>query len=396
MNARVCPDCDVTRGAHIGDWIDAFLSYATAPIALFAQRVVPQMSSVLEVALTTTGLMRRVWNTNIPLTELVARDRLVVEACMRAKLPVYVLVGPAGATSHIGVRVGEKTIHFDGLPSSEDLGGPMSKLSNSKTHMKAVLDSLSVPIASSRTFWWWQRRRASEYAAALPRVVVKPDAGTMDRHVTTDVTSKTFDSAFARAGRFGPRVVVEEYVPHMVVRVTVVGEDVFAVRYEPPCVVGDGVHTIEKLVEIENQDPSRKAMTDQTGSKHRILFGVETDSLLGEMGFTRTSVPQKGARVGIRRDPFVRHGSTFVDVTTQIDESVRAMALRLAQKLNAFVLGIDCIAEDISKPINEQRFVVLEVNAVPFIELHATKERPYEIGDAVVKGIVKAVSKEQT
>lgn len=394
MMRRVqCPDCDVSRAAHVGDWIDALLARLAHPAAGIAARFAPQLSALIEWLVLSTGLMRRVWDADIPRDQLVARDRLVVEACTRAGIPVYVLVGPAGATTHIGARIGSTTIRFDGLPSYEDLGCAPSRITNSKTQMKERLRALGAPVAESRTFWFWQSVAAERYAKTLGRIVVKPDAGTMDRHVSVDVTTETFAEAFAKARRFGPRIIVETYVPHTVMRITVIGgRDVFALRYEAPGVVGDGVHTVRALIELENSNPRRKPMTDSHASVHHIALDDETEKYVAAQNMTLQSVPDAGMRVSVRRDPFVRHGSTFTDVTKLVHPDFRALAVSIAEGLNAFAAGIDCIVEDFSRAPSQQTCVVLEVNPVPFIELHATSDRPTEIGDAVVQALVRVAS----
>lgn len=392
-----CPDCDVSRAAHVGDWMDALVSSFALPVASIGARYTPALSAWIEWVMVGTGLMRRAWNDEIPLAQLVARDRLVVQALMRAKIPVYVLVGPAGATTHIGARVKNTTIRFDGLPSYEDLGLPSSRIRNSKTHMKALLRALGAPVAASRTFWFWHLTAAQRFAKGLGRVVVKPDAGTMDRHVSVDVSPAAFPDAFRKARRFGPRIVVEQYVPHTVMRITVIGGvHLFALRYEAPGVVGDGVHTVHELIARENANPHRKPMTDSHASMHHLALGDETESHLAAQHMTLESVPAAGVRVSVRRDPFVRHGSTFSDITDVLHPEFKELARRIAHGLHAFAAGIDCIAEDFSRPPQEQMCVVLEANPVPFIELHATTSaREIEVGDAVVQVLRASVSTER-
>lgn len=343
------------------------------------------------------GLMHRAWNEEIPLAKLVARDRLMVEALVRAHMSVYVLVGPAGPTTHIGVTLGARTVRFDGLPTYEDLGGEALRISNNKTRMKRAIAALGAPVAESRTFWWWQRRAARAYAKALGRSVVKPEQGTMDRHVNIDVNGEAFDAAFNSARRFGPRIIVEAYVPHTVARVTVIGgEKIFAVQYEPPRVIGDGTHAIGALIERANADPARADMGDASRSTHKLVLGEETNALLSAQGMTLESVPAPGTCVRLRRDPFVRNGSEFVDVSDSLHDDFKATARSLARGLNALAVGVDCIAEDFSRPLKGQTFVVLECNPVPFIDLHATSERPQEIADAVVKELLRATGTART
>ena len=65
-------------------------------------------------------------------------------------------------------------------------------------------------------------------------------------------------AAYEVAVREGSGVLVEQFVPGVVHRVLVVNHRAVAVsRSQPEVVVGDGVHTIDELVDIVNQDPRR-------------------------------------------------------------------------------------------------------------------------------------------
>lgn len=400
MTAKLCPDCDVPRLSHIGDWLDALFSYVL-PEMRWVSRYSRYAARVLEALFVGTGIMTRVWDADIKLSEVSPRTRVFLRALMRAGMPCYVLKGPAGWTTHIGVRTPFGMMRFDGLPTAEDFGRPRALSVENKWKEKQFIRAQGAPAPEGRTFFFFEVRAAHLYASknlGYP-VAVKPLSGTMARHVTFGIESDaSFHEGFARARRYGPHMLVEEHMPGFVHRVTVVdGRDVFCVRQEPPHVVGDGSQSIEALIEEENRRPERGPIDSLAHMQHKILLAPDTPEVLREQGYASLAdVPKEGARVQLRRDPFLRNGGGLVHQTLEMHDDFRTIARRLAQASGIFIVGIDIMAEDITRPMSGQRCGVLEMNAVPFIEMHVEREEDARIGDAIVKAMQRASQTERT
>ncbi len=92
-------------------------------------------------------------------------------------------------------------------------------------------------------------------------VVIKPRNGNHGRCVTVGVhTPAEARQAYRRAaaGSGSCEVIVETYVPGKDYRVLVVeGRVAAAAELRPPCVTGDGEHTVIELIDILNADPRR-------------------------------------------------------------------------------------------------------------------------------------------
>lgn len=395
MNAKMCPDCDVPRLAHVGDWLDALFSYAL-PEMRWVSCYSRHAARLLEALFVGTGVMERVWAKDIELSEVSPRTRVFLRALMRAGVPCYVLKGPAGWTTHIGVRTPSGVMRFDGLPTAEDLGRPRALSVENKWREKQFIRAQGAPAPEGRVFYFWQEQKALRYAKeklGFP-VAIKPLSGTMARHVTFGIQDDAaFHEGFARARRYGPQLLVEKHMPGFVHRVTVVdGRDVFCVRQEPPSVVGDGTSSIAALIEKENKDPARGPMDSLSHMQHKIVLSPETPEVLKEQGYASPSdVPQAGARVYLRRDPFLRNGGGLVHLTDKMHEDFRTTARSLARASGIFIVGIDIMAEDIARPMHAQTCGVLEMNAVPFIEMHVASEEDARIGDAIVEALQKAL-----
>jgi D-alanine-D-alanine ligase-like ATP-grasp enzyme len=400
MASKLCPDCDVPRLAHIGDWLDALFSYALPEMKWVSgySRVAAQ---ALEALFVSTGVMKRVWDKDIELSEVSPRTRVFLRALMRAKMPCYVLKGLAGWTTHIGVRTPSGVMRFDGLPTAEDFGRPRALSVENKWKEKEFIRAQGAPVPEGRTFLFFQAQAAHLYASktlGYP-VAVKPLSGTMARHVTFGIKDDAaFYDGFARARRYGPRILVEEHMPGFVHRVTVVdGRDVFCVRQEPPHITGDGSQSIAALIEEENRRPERGPIDSLSHMQHKILLAADAPEVLKEQGYASLEdVPKEGARVYLRRDPFLRNGGGLVHLTDDMHEDFRAIARRLAQASGIFIVGIDIMAEDITRPMHGQRCGVLEMNAVPFIEMHVSRQDDTRIGDSIVEAMQKAQATART
>ncbi len=55
------------------------------------------------------------------------------------------------------------------------------------------------------------------------------------------------------------------------------------------------------------------------------------------------------------------------DVTNEVHEETRKMAITIAQKLDMQICGVDIISSDISQPLSETNGIILELNATPGI-----------------------------
>ena len=159
-------------------------------------------------------------------------------------------------------------------------------------------------------------------------------------------------------------MLVEQFAPGNDYRLLVVGGKlVAAARREPAQVVGDGVHTIAELVEIVNMDPRRGE--DHATSLSKIQLDADLAGRAGRPGLDAPLDPPAGQRVLIRRNANLSTGGTAIDVTDRVHPEVAARAIEAAQVVGLDIAGVDVVATDISRPLEEQGGVIVEVNAAP-------------------------------
>jgi len=217
-------------------------------------------------------------------------------------------------------------------------------------------------------------------------VVVKPQDGNQGKGVALNLTTEEqVRAAFEAAAAVSKRIIVEQYCPGQDYRVLVVGDRmVAAARREPAQVLGDGVHTIEELVAIVNRDPRRADHHADILSK--ICLDAVSLGVLREQGLFPTSVPQAGRKVLIRRNANLSTGGTAVDVTDQVHPETAARAIEAAQVVGLEIAGVDIVCPDISRPLEEQNGVIVEINAAPGLRMHLSpssgQARP--VGEAII------------
>jgi cyanophycin synthetase len=233
-------------------------------------------------------------------------------------------------------------------------------------------------------------------------VVIKPRNGNHGRCVTVGVrTAAQARQAYRRAaaGSGSCEVIVETFAPGRDYRVLVVdGRVAAAAELRPPCVTGDGEHTVIELIDLLNADPRR----GQGHSRPLTKITVD-DAMLAHIaaaGYQPGTVPTPGQQVTLRRNGNLSTGGTSKDVTDQVHADVAELCRRIAAVTGLDVCGIDLRAEDIGAPLvapslaggsgrpsgGHKAAAVIEINACPGLRMHLS---PAEgSGRAVAEAIV--------
>lgn len=261
-------------------------------------------------------------------------------------------------------------------------------ISRDKQLTKTLLKQLGLPVAAGRPV----RDEADAWTAAvevgLP-VVVKPRDADYGLGVSVKLwTQAEVSAAYREAREQSQHVLIEQYLPGEMYRLTVVGGRVVAAaRREPAQVIGDGKQTISELVATANRDPLRAP--DCASSLWEITLEAEALRVLADQRLTLDSVPAVDQRVLLRYDPSISAGGATVDVTDQVNADFAAVIVDAVQFVGLDVAGVDVIAEDIRRPLAGQVAGILEINAGPAIILHLSPfcEPPRPVPEAIVSSL---------
>lgn len=259
-------------------------------------------------------------------------------------------------------------------------------IAQDKELTKSLLRSVGVPVPEGVPVANAQEAWEAAQEIGVP-VVVKPQYGSQGRGVAVNlVTRDQITAAWASAREEGRSIIVEKFAPGEDYRVLVVGARVVAAALRhPPRVVGDGVRTIEELVAEVNADPRRGE--DHATSLSKLKLDAIGLAVLEEQGFTSASVPSNGKVVVLRRNANLSTGGSAADVTDLVHPDVAARAVDAARIVGLDIAGIDIVCSDISRPLEAQHGVVVEVNAAPGLRMHLepSEGRGRPVGEAIVE-----------
>jgi len=265
-------------------------------------------------------------------------------------------------------------------------------ISRDKDLTKTLLTSCGVPVPEGRVVTSPEDAWEAAEEIGVP-VAVKPTDANHARGVSLELTLREqVEAAYHVADREGSEVMVERYVPGIEHRLLVVGNRVVAAsRGETASVVGDGKSTIVQLIETQiNSDP--RCGEDESFPLEPIRVEREpaVQLELQRQGFGPESIPPAGKKVLI-----IRYGNLADDVTDEVHPEVAEAATLAARVVGLDIAGVDIVAEDISRPLEEQRGAIVEVNAGPGLLMHLkpAKGKPRPVGEAIVDSLFPAGGK---
>lgn len=256
-------------------------------------------------------------------------------------------------------------------------------IAQDKELTKKLLRAAGVPVPEGREVF--SASDAWEAACELNApAVIKPLDANHGRGVTINLINRDkIEEAYRYAAMESSdgTVVVERMIPGFEHRLLVVGARVVAAsRGEPAYVQGDGEHSISQLVELQlNSDPRRG--DEDLYPLARIEFDPSVLLTLEQAGWNPDSVPPPRQQVLIRY-----HGNLAVDCTANVHPDVAARAVEAARIVGLDIAGLDLVAEDISRPLEDQLGAIVEINSMPGLHMHVKPlHGPAQpVGDAIV------------
>lgn len=180
-----------------------------------------------------------------------------------------------------------------------------------------------------------------------------------------------FAKAVEIAFREDKEIMVEDYLVGTEYRFFVLGEETLAVLLRVPAnVVGDGVHTVAELVATKNAHPLR-GDGNRTPLK-KIALGDIEQLQLKEQGLTVDSIPAKDQLVQLRANSNISTGGDSIDMTDEMHDSYKRLAVGITKAMGAAVCGVDLIIPNLKKPAEASlnSWGVIEANFNPMMMMH--------------------------
>ena len=238
-----------------------------------------------------------------------------------------------------------------------------------KEQTKKMLDAASIPVAKGSICVDEEDLAETIKSIGYP-IVLKPLDGNHGKGASINVTSwEDAVLGLEYAQKYSRRVIVERFITGFDFRVLVIDNKIVAAAQRVPAhVVGDGINSIEELIEIVNADPRR-------GYGHEnVLTEIDIDrdslELLEKRNLTVKSIPEKGDVVYLKSTANLSTGGTSIDVTDMMHPENIFMAERISRIIGLDICGIDIMASNLTQSLKENGGVILEVNAAPGFRMH--------------------------
>lgn len=258
-------------------------------------------------------------------------------------------------------------------------------IASDKDMTKNLLASCGVPVPEGAIARSPDEAWEEAQDIGLP-VVVKPVDANHGRGVSLNLmTELEVKAAYTIASNEGDSrsVLVERYITGNEHRLLVVGRKVVAAaRGESVWVTGDGRRNVAELCDSQiNIDPRRGESEEFPLSPVKPRESEENQLQLQRQGLTPDSVPQEGQKVLIQLN-----GNVADDVTDLVHPDVAHAAALAARIVGLDIAGIDLVCEDVSRPLEEQRGAIIEVNASPGLLAHMkpASGTPRNVGKDIV------------
>jgi cyanophycin synthetase len=240
-----------------------------------------------------------------------------------------------------------------------------------KAATKKLLGEMGVPVPKGFRIRYEDEVESTVKSVGFP-VVIKPLDGNHGRGATVGI--ETLEDAIAAfhvakdESRSG-YVIVEKMLAGNDFRALVVNNQLIAIAERTPAhVVGDGVNTIQQLIDQVNSDPRR-------GYGHEnVLTQIDVDSqteqLLKAKNYTLETVLPSDEILHLKTTANLSTGGTAIDRTDVAHPENIFLFERIAKIVGLDIAGIDVIAPNVSDPLRENGGGIIEINAAPGFRMH--------------------------
>ena len=242
-------------------------------------------------------------------------------------------------------------------------------LAGNKDETKKMLQEAAIPVAKGMCI-----KDESEVDTVIAKVgfplVFKPLDGNHGKGASINVkTEAEARAAFDHAKKYSRRIIVEKFITGYDFRILVINNKFTAAALrEPAHVIGDGVSTIQQLIDTENKDPRRGYGHENVLTE--ISIDKETNDELAKNKYTLDTILEKSVKCYLKGTANLSTGGTSTDVTDIVHPHNIFIFERISRIIGLDICGVDIMATNLSEPLEVTGGVVLEVNAAPGFRMH--------------------------
>ena len=275
-----------------------------------------------------------------------------------------------------------------------------TEIAKDKDYASYFMKKMGYPVIEGKTFfsntWCKQVKstrnidKAYQYAHKLGfPVFVKPNSKSQGNSVAKVYTKKELYRALRRIFRIDNVALVQKVATGKDYRIVVLDDTIIS-AYEriPLYVVGDGKSSIKSLLERKQRLFARSGR-DTVIKPH----DPRIKEKLSRAHLSFATVPVRGEKVFLLDNANLSCGGDALDVTSEMHEDFRLMAVRLTRDMGLRFCGVDIMVQgDIRQPMD--RWCVIEINAAPGIDNYAAsgKKQQKIVEDLYLK-VLQSIAK---
>lgn len=306
---------------------------------------------------------------NINVEGLELSTQILIKEALRRNIEVEIL---DRSDNFIRLTEGSKVEYIKQATKTSADTYISSLIMENKEVTKIILKEHGIQVPAGSTFQTIEAAVTQYAQFAGQDIVIKPKSTNFGKGV---IIIKQLDSledyhnAIEYAFQYDSSVMVEQLLPGKEYRFLVIGNQTVAVLHRVPAnVTGDGVHTIEQLVEEKNKSPLRG--NGYVTPLEKIKLGdIEKEFLQGQ-GRDVSYIPNKGETVFLRENSNISTGGDSLDFTDEVLGAYKDIAVKAAKAVGAKLCGADLMIQDIHAEPNPSNYGIIELNFNPALHIH--------------------------
>lgn len=240
-----------------------------------------------------------------------------------------------------------------------------------KVVTKKILKDAGIKVPEGKEFHSIEEAKYNIEEFIKKPIVVKPKSTNFGLGISIfpkggqkeDIT-KALNIAFSHDNT----VLIEEFIEGKEYRFLVIGDKVAGILHRVPAnVLGNGINTIEELVNEKNKSSLRGK-----GYKtplEKINLDENAKLFLKQSNKDINYIPKKEELVYLRENSNISTGGDSIDYTDDIKERFKTIAVNCAKAIGANICGVDMMIKDFKDENSE--YGIIELNFNPAIHIHS-------------------------
>lgn len=258
------------------------------------------------------------------------------------------------------------------------------EIMGSKALSKRMLQRAGFSVPDGATVYSFEdgMREAAQFFGK--GTVIKPNETNFGTavHIFEKLTPKDAEKALKDAFLHDKTVLIEPFIKGKEYRFLIINREcVGIVEREPAHIVGDGIHSVAKLVNKKNANPLSIRST-----KEQLQLGLTEKRMLKEAGLSTTSIIKKGEKVYLRSNSNFSTGGDTHDRTDDVHSYYKEIACQIADFHEVTFCGVDMIIPNHKR---KGPYAVIETNFNPMLSLHAypTTGKGRPVGEKTLRAL---------